>query len=133
VCGCFERGRIVDAVGMQIQRLGVNSFVQTIRGSFVQQIEPAKDAMRMEEVDKLFSMAFEQTCALKVIDGFAVNCLPPELRAAEVTAVLEEQARLSKAALSDHGYQFKEQCEEWRRECRVEVYFARSSYPQDKG
>jgi hypothetical protein len=38
---------------MQIQRLGVNSFVQTIRGSFVQQIEPAKDAMRMEEVVKL--------------------------------------------------------------------------------
>ena len=53
---------------MQIQRLGVNSFVQTIRGSFVQQIEPAKDAMRMEEVDKLFSTAFEQTCALKVVD-----------------------------------------------------------------
>jgi hypothetical protein len=35
---------------MQIQRFGVNSFVQ--------QIEPAKDAMRMEEVDKLFSMKF---------------------------------------------------------------------------
>jgi hypothetical protein len=35
------------------------SLVQRIRGSFVQQIEPAKDAMRMEEAVKLFSMAFE--------------------------------------------------------------------------
>jgi hypothetical protein len=43
---------------MQIQRLGVNSFVQTIRGSFVQQIEPAKDAIRMEELVGLFSTAF---------------------------------------------------------------------------
>jgi len=41
---------------MQIQRFGVNSFVQTICGSFVQQIEPAKDAVRMEEVVKLFSI-----------------------------------------------------------------------------
>jgi hypothetical protein len=32
------------------------SFVQTIRGSFAQQIEPVKGAMRMEEVDKLFSI-----------------------------------------------------------------------------
>ena len=53
---------------MQIQRLGVNSFVQTIRGSFVQQIEPAKDAMRMEEVDKLFSTAFEQIYGLSVVE-----------------------------------------------------------------
>jgi hypothetical protein len=35
-------------------------FVQAIRGSFVQQIEPAKDAMRMEEGVELFSTAFEQ-------------------------------------------------------------------------
>jgi hypothetical protein len=32
---------------MQIQRLGPNSFVQKIRGSFVQQIETAKDAEHM--------------------------------------------------------------------------------------
>jgi hypothetical protein len=32
----------------EVQRLGPNSFVQTIRGSFVQQIEPAKDALIME-------------------------------------------------------------------------------------
>jgi hypothetical protein len=38
-----------------------------------------------------------------VVDGFVVNCLTHELKAAEVTAVLEEHEKLSKAALSDHG------------------------------
>jgi hypothetical protein len=46
--------------------VAVDSFVQTIRGSFVQQIEPAKDAIRMEEAVKPFSTAFEQICGLKV-------------------------------------------------------------------
>ena len=32
----------------EVQRLGPNSFVQTISGSFVQQIELAKDALMME-------------------------------------------------------------------------------------
>jgi len=31
-------------------------------------IEPSADALSMEEVVKLFSMAFEQVCALKVVD-----------------------------------------------------------------
>jgi hypothetical protein len=35
--------------------------------SFVQQIEPAEDAVRMEEVVKLFSMAFARVCALKEV------------------------------------------------------------------
>jgi hypothetical protein len=48
------------------------SFVQTIRGSFVQQIEPAKDAVRVEEGVELFSTAFEQVCAFKVVDKFMV-------------------------------------------------------------
>ena len=52
---------------MQIQRLGVNSFVQTIRGVFVQQIEPSPDALSMEEVVKLFSMAFEQIRGLQEV------------------------------------------------------------------
>jgi hypothetical protein len=33
----------------EVQRLGINSFVQTMRNSFVQQIRPAKDAMRMSK------------------------------------------------------------------------------------
>ena len=58
---------------MQIQRFGVNSFVQTMRNSFVQQIEPAKDAMRMEELVKLFSTAFGQICALKEVDKLVLD------------------------------------------------------------
>jgi hypothetical protein len=57
----------------------------------------------LEEAVKLFSTAFEQACALKAVDGFAVNCLTRELTAAEITVVLEEQEKLSKAALSGHG------------------------------
>jgi hypothetical protein len=37
--------------------LALDSFVQTICGSFVQQIEPATDAVRMEEAVRLFGMA----------------------------------------------------------------------------
>jgi hypothetical protein len=48
-------------------RLESYSFVQTMRNSFVQQIDPAKDALRMEEVVKLFGMAFAQVCALKEV------------------------------------------------------------------
>jgi hypothetical protein len=51
------------------------SFVQTVRGSFVQQIEPAKDAMRMEEIVKLFSAAFARVCALKMVDEVVVGGL----------------------------------------------------------
>jgi hypothetical protein len=46
------------ALSMRIQGLGVNSFVQTMRGAFVQQIEPAKDAMHMRDVVKLLGAAF---------------------------------------------------------------------------
>jgi hypothetical protein len=58
-----------------VQRLRPNSFVQTVRGSFVQQIEPAKDAMRTEELVKLFSAAFERVCALKVVCKLVVDGL----------------------------------------------------------
>jgi hypothetical protein len=69
----------------------VYSFVQTVRNSFVQQIEPAEDATRMEEVVKLFSTAFERVCALRVVDRFVVNSLTHELMAAEVTAVFGDR------------------------------------------
>jgi hypothetical protein len=70
--GAFPE-RTVDAIRMQIQRLGINSFVQTMRNPFVQQIEPAKDAMRMEEVVKLFSTAFKQICTLQEVDKFVLE------------------------------------------------------------
>jgi hypothetical protein len=81
----------------EVQRLGINPFVQAVRGSFVQQIEPAKDAMRTEEVDKLFCTVFKQFCALKVVDKLAVDSLTHELTTAEVTAVFRGQG-LSRAA-----------------------------------
>ena len=84
----------------------------------------------MEEVVKLFSMVFGQISALKVVDRFVLSSLTHELTMAETTVPLEKQKRLPWAVLSGHGGQFKEQWKEW---CRVEVYFARPSHPQDKG
>jgi hypothetical protein len=43
-----------------LSRFGSYSFVQAIRGSFVQQIEPAKDVIRVEEDVKLFCTIFKQ-------------------------------------------------------------------------
>jgi hypothetical protein len=53
--------------------LGANSFVQTIRGSFVQQIEPSPDALSIEEVVKLFNTAFEQICGLREVDKLVLE------------------------------------------------------------
>jgi hypothetical protein len=78
--GMLEYGRIVDAIRMHVLRLGVNSFVQTIRGAFVQQIEPAKDAMRTEDVAKLFITPFGQICALKESDKLVPRSLSKSWR-----------------------------------------------------
>ena len=56
-----------------------------------------------------------------------------ELTTAETVAVLEKQKNLSKAILSDHGSQFKEQWKSWCSQQGVEAHFAHPSYPQDKG
>jgi hypothetical protein len=45
----------------------------------------------VEEVDRLFSAAFEQVCALKEVYKLVVNCLTRELTTAEVTAVFRGQ------------------------------------------
>jgi hypothetical protein len=50
-------------------------------------IELSADALCVEEVYKLFSMAFAQVCALRVVDELAVESLTHGLTAAEVTAV----------------------------------------------
>jgi hypothetical protein len=36
-------------------------------------IEPSADALSMAEVDKLFSMAFEQVCALKEVQPISLQ------------------------------------------------------------
>jgi hypothetical protein len=64
----------------EFQRLGINPFVETVRGSFVQQIEPEKDATRMEEVDEPFSWAFEQACGLREVDELVLNDLTKSWR-----------------------------------------------------
>jgi hypothetical protein len=46
-----------------------------MRNSFVQQIEPAKDAMRMEKVVKLFSTAFGQNFVNHLSDPAKTNSL----------------------------------------------------------
>ena len=44
-----------------------------MRNSFVQQIEPAKDAMRMEEVVKLFSTALAQPLLSLIMFGITAR------------------------------------------------------------
>jgi hypothetical protein len=41
--------------------------------AFVETIEPASDALSMEEVNKLFSTAFEQICALKEVNKLVLE------------------------------------------------------------
>jgi hypothetical protein len=82
-------------------------------------IEPSADALSMGKVVGLFSTAFEQVCALKLVGKFVVNSLTHELMVAEVAAVLEKLERLLKVFLSDDGSQFEEQWKEWCCECRV--------------
>jgi hypothetical protein len=43
----FERGGAVDSGAIWVQRLRINSFVQTIRGSFVQQIDRTIETLWM--------------------------------------------------------------------------------------
>jgi hypothetical protein len=42
-------------------------------GAKVITIEPSAHALSVEEVVKLFSTAFEQVCALRVVDELAVD------------------------------------------------------------
>jgi transposase InsO family protein len=85
-----------------------------------------------------FTVAGKKYWFLVCIDDFSrfIVCAKQfdhELATAEVTAVLEKQARLPKAILSDHGSQFKEQWKNWCSERHIEAHFAHPSYPQDKG
>jgi IS30 family transposase len=56
-----------------------------------------------------------------------------DFKTKEVTALLEEQKRLPRAILSDHGQQFKEKWKRWCKQHGIEPHFAHPSYPQDKG
>jgi hypothetical protein len=55
--------RTVEAINKQLER---RRLVVSRQKTFVETIEQASNALRMEEVVKLFSTAFEQICGLKV-------------------------------------------------------------------
>ncbi|MFZ0965584.1 MAG: hypothetical protein WAN82_03035 [Candidatus Bathyarchaeia archaeon] len=57
-------GRTLRAIGKQ----AYCSIVRTFPTAIVHTIEPASDALSMEEVVRFFSRAFEQICALKEVD-----------------------------------------------------------------
>jgi IS30 family transposase len=101
---------------------------------------------RAKEPDELWQIDFKGPFTVKgkkywflvCIDDYsrfivAAEQFDQELTTAEVTAVLENQNRLPKAILSDHGSQFKEQWKNWCSEHHIEAHFAHPSYPQDKG
>jgi hypothetical protein len=70
----YESGRLpertVDAIRKQLK---VCSIVQTKHTAIVQTIEPAPDALSMEEVVKLFSTAFKQICELQQVDKLTLE------------------------------------------------------------
>ena len=102
-------------------------------GAKVITIERAQNVLTIEWVVELFSMAFEQICALKEVDKLVLSSLTKSLRRLKRRPCGRSRRELPKDILSDHGSQFKEQWKEWRCERRVEVYFARPSHPRDKG
>jgi hypothetical protein len=70
----YESGRLpertVDAIRKQLK---LCSIVQTKHTAIVQTIEPAPDALSMEEVVKLFSTAFKQICELQQVDKLTLE------------------------------------------------------------
>jgi GTP1/Obg family GTP-binding protein len=63
-------GRTVDAIRKQLK---LCSIVQTKHTAIVQTIEPAPDALSMDEVVKLFSTALKQICALQEVDKLTLE------------------------------------------------------------
>jgi len=65
--------RTVEAIRKQIERLDSNVRTKVLR--IVRTIEPAPDALSMEEVVKLFSTAFKQICELQEVDKLTLERL----------------------------------------------------------
>ena len=70
----YETGKLpdrtVDAIRKQLK---LSAIVQTKHTAIVQTIEPAPDALSMEEVVKLFSTAFKQICELQQVDKLTLE------------------------------------------------------------
>lgn len=64
-------GRTVDSIRMQIWRLGSN--VITKATAIVTTIEPAAEALSIDELVKLYSTAFKQICELQEVDKLTLE------------------------------------------------------------
>ena len=65
----YESGKLSDRTYEAIRKqFNLDTLVATNRTAIVATIEPASDALSMEEAVKLFSTAFEQICGLSVVE-----------------------------------------------------------------
>lgn len=70
----YDSGRLPDRTYEAIRKqLNLGSIVATKQKAIVETIEPAKDALSMEEVVKLFSTAFKQICELQQVDKLTLE------------------------------------------------------------
>jgi len=64
----FDSGKLPGRTLRTIGKQAYCSIVRTFPTAIVHTIEPASDALSMEEVVRLFSRAFEQICGLTEVD-----------------------------------------------------------------
>jgi hypothetical protein len=70
----YESGKLPDRTYEAIRKqLNLGSIVATKQTAIVETIEPAPDALSMEEVVKLFSTAFKQICDLQQVDKLTLE------------------------------------------------------------
>ncbi|MCL6579826.1 MAG: hypothetical protein K6T73_10710 [Candidatus Bathyarchaeota archaeon] len=70
----YESGKLPDRTYEAIRKqLNLGSIVATKQTAIVETIEPAKDALSMEQVVKLFSTAFKQICELQQVDKLTLE------------------------------------------------------------
>jgi hypothetical protein len=70
----YDSGRLPDRTYEAIRKqLNLGSIVATKQTAIVETIEPAKDALSMEQVVKLFSTAFKQICELQQVDKLTLE------------------------------------------------------------
>jgi hypothetical protein len=70
----YESGRLPDRTYEAIRKqLNLGSIVATKQTAIVETIEPAPDALSMEEVVKLFSTAFKQICEVQQVDKLTLE------------------------------------------------------------
>ena len=70
----YESGKLPDRTYEAIRKqLNLSAIVATKHTAIVETIQPASDALSMEEVVKLFSTAFKQICELQQVDKLTLE------------------------------------------------------------